>query len=142
MRKKEEATMWGIIYDERIMGMDKEFGDHWEVVDVENEYDPVGRPDDIQSVINVLLEEDVIDRDDINSFDYYSDIDDFVDLLNNFVNGEYGVISYQVVYFCCKERIDKNFFGSRDECEEYIARNRYNYPGENVRPFKVIARDA
>lgn len=137
-----KLEVWGIIYDERIMGMDKEFGDHWEVVDVENEYDTVGRPDDIQSVINALLEMDVIDRDDINSFGYYSDIDDFVDRLNEFINGEYGNITYQVVYFCCKERIDKNFFASRDECEEYIARNRYNYLGENVRPFKVIARDA
>lgn len=134
--------MWGIIYDERIMGMDKEFVDHWEVVDVENEYDPVGRPDDIQSVINALLEEDVIEREDINSFGYYSDIDDFIDRLNDFVNGEYGCIPYQVVYFCCKERIDRNFFASKEACEKYIDRYKYKYAGENVRPFKVIARDA
>ena len=80
-----KLEVWGIIYDERIMGMDKEFGAHWEVVDVENEYDTVGQPDDIQSVINALLEEDVIEREDINSFGYYSDIDDFIDRLNDFV---------------------------------------------------------
>lgn len=134
--------MWGIIYDKRIMGMDREFGDHWQVVDVENEYDTVGIPDDIQSVINELLDAGVIAREDIDSFGYYSDVDDFVDRLNELINGEYGCISYQVVYFCYKEVIDRNFFASKEECERYIDRYKYNYEGENVRPFKVNPRTA
>ena len=132
--------MWGIIYDERIMGYDKEFGEHWVVVDIENEYDPVGRPDDMQSVINALLEADVVEREDINSFDDYSDIGEFVSQLNEFLNGHWWVESYQVVYFNYKEVIDGNFFASKEECERYIDLHKYNYEGENVRPFKVVPR--
>jgi hypothetical protein len=132
-------AMWGIIYDERIVGYDEEFGDHWEVVDVENEYDPVGGPDDIQSVIDALFEAGVIEKEDIDSF-HYADIVDFIDYLNEFLNGD-SCVSYQVVYFCYRETVDKNFFTSKEACEKHIDRYKYNYCGKNIRPFEVIARD-
>lgn len=131
--------MWGIIYDERVMGMDKEFGSYWVVIN-NNDYEPVGEPDDIQSVIEALIEDDVITREDINSFDYYADVDEFVDYLNSFIDDQPGYQVYQVVYFYYKERIDGNFFASKEECEKYIDRYKYNYYGKNIRPFEVIAR--
>lgn len=141
MDKKKQGEVWGIIYDEQVMGMDKEFGSHWVVVDTENEYEPVGEPDDIQSVIEALIEDDVITREDINSFDYYADVDEFVDYLNDFIDDQPWHQPYQVVYFYYKERIDGNFFASKEECEKYIESHKYNYAGKNILAFQVVLRD-
>lgn len=41
-----------------------------------------------------------------------------------------------------KEVIDRNFFASKEACEKYIDLHKYNYEGENIRPFKVFLRKA
>lgn len=134
-----ESGIWGIIFQEKISGMNKEFGSHWEVIDLENEYEPVGDPDDIMSVYYALQEDGV---DTWSAPDAGSDIEEFIDELNQYLNGDSGCVSYQVVYFFYKSRIDNHFFSTKEECEKYIKRFRFNYNGKNLKPFQIYLFEA
>lgn len=128
---------WGIMDTKRVYGMDDEYAEGWEVVD--EEYEPVGKENDISSVFTYCLKYlDASDESDLRTIQrLQQEVDnDNIECLTDIINDD--VFPAKLVYYRVFPVLVPNaIFLTKKACEEYIEKNRDQF--ENPRSYCMRA---